>query len=66
MLASRQGTRNWHLLAPTVCVGNYVLATSLYDDPAAELHENGSARLPEHPAHLGCSILRRVLARRSA
>jgi hypothetical protein len=36
-----------------------VLATSLYDDPAAELHEDASARLRDHPALLGCSILRR-------
>ena len=36
-----------------------VLATSLYDDPAAELHEDASARLREHPALLGCSISRR-------
>jgi hypothetical protein len=36
-----------------------VLATSLYDDPAAELHDDASARLREHPALLGCSILRR-------
>ena len=27
-----------------------LLATSLYDDPAAELHEDASAGLPEHPA----------------
>ena len=27
-----------------------LLATSLYDDPAAELHEDASARLREHPA----------------
>jgi len=36
-----------------------VLATSLYDDPAAELYEDASARLHEHPALLGCLILRR-------
>jgi hypothetical protein len=36
-----------------------LLATSLCDDPAAELHEDASVRLREHPAHLGCSILRR-------
>ncbi len=34
-----------------------VLATSLYDDPAAELHEDASARLGEHLALPGCSIL---------
>lgn len=27
-----------------------VLATSLYEDPPAGLHEDASARLPEHPA----------------
>ena len=37
-----------------------VLATPLYDDLAAEMHEDASARLREHPAALrGCSILRR-------
>ena len=36
-----------------------LLATSLYDDPAAELHEDASARLREHLALPGCSILRR-------
>jgi hypothetical protein len=36
-----------------------VLGTSLYDDPAAELHDDASARLREHPALIGCSILRR-------
>src|SRR6266436_2417790 len=35
------------------------IATSLYDDPAAELHEDASARLREHLALPGCSILRR-------
>jgi hypothetical protein len=39
-----------------------VLAPSLYDDPAAELHEDASAGLREHPALLGCSILRRSSA----
>jgi len=34
-----------------------VLATSLYDDPAAELHEDASARLGEDLALPGCSIL---------
>ncbi len=37
-----------------------VLATSLYEDPSAGLHEDASARLREHPALLGCSILRRT------
>jgi hypothetical protein len=32
-----------------------VLATPLYDDLAAELHEDASARLREHLALLGCS-----------
>jgi hypothetical protein len=36
-----------------------LLATSLYDDPAAELHEDASARLCEHLARPGCSILYR-------
>ncbi len=36
-----------------------LLATSLYEDPSAGLHEDASARLREHPALLGCSILRR-------
>src|SRR6266581_5420369 len=39
--------------------GIRLLATSLYDDPAAELHEDASARLREHLALPGCSILRR-------
>jgi hypothetical protein len=39
---------------------NRVLATSLYEDPSAGLHEDASARLREHPALLGCSILRRT------
>jgi uncharacterized protein len=37
-----------------------VSATSLFEDPAAGLHEDASARLPEHPALLGCLILRRA------
>jgi hypothetical protein len=36
-----------------------VLATSLYDQPAGELHEDASAGLREHLALPGCSILRR-------
>src|SRR5260221_14496124 len=36
------------------------IATSLYDDPAAELYEDASARLGEYPAVLGCLILRRA------
>jgi RNA polymerase sigma factor (sigma-70 family) len=36
-----------------------VLATSLYDDPAAELHEDASARLGEHLAVSSRLILRR-------
>ena len=36
-----------------------VLATPLYDDPAAELDDDASARLREHLALPGCSILRR-------
>jgi hypothetical protein len=32
---------------------------SLYEDPSAGMHEDASARLREHPALLGCSILRR-------
>ncbi len=35
-----------------------LLATSLFEDPAAGLHEDASARLREHPALLGCLILR--------
>ncbi len=41
-----------------------VLATSLYDDPAAELHEDASARLREQLPLPGCSIFRPLLARR--
>jgi len=37
-----------------------LLATSLYEDPSAGLHEDASARLREHLALLGCSILRRT------
>ena len=40
-----------------------VLATSLYDDPAAELHEDASARLREHlasPAARSCAGPRRA------
>src|SRR6266853_2048989 len=37
-----------------------LLATSLYEDPSAGLHEDASAILREHPALLGCSILRRT------
>ncbi len=36
-----------------------LLATSLYEDPSAGLHEDASARLREHPVLLCCSILRR-------
>ncbi len=36
-----------------------LLATSLYEDPSAGMHEDASARLREHPAPVGCSILRR-------
>jgi hypothetical protein len=36
-----------------------VLATSLYDHPAGELHEDASTGLREHLALPGCSILRR-------
>ena len=36
-----------------------LLATALFEDPAAGLHEDASARLREHPALLGCLILRR-------
>jgi hypothetical protein len=43
-----------------------VLATSLYDDPTAELHEDASAGLREHLALPGCLILRPVRARRPA
>src|SRR5256885_6559029 len=32
-----------------------LLATSLYDDPAAELHEDACARLREHLALRGCA-----------
>jgi len=39
--------------------GAAVLATSLYDNPAAELHEDASARLRKHLALPGCSMLRR-------
>ena len=37
-----------------------VLATSLFEDPAAGLREAASARLPEHPALPGFLILRRA------
>src|SRR5258708_40074794 len=36
-----------------------MLATLLYEDPSAGLHEDAPARLREHPVLLGCSILRR-------
>ncbi len=36
-----------------------LLATSLFEDPAAGLHEHASARLREHRALLSCLILRR-------
>ncbi len=36
-----------------------LLATSLYDDPTAELHDDASARLGEHLPLPSCSILRR-------
>ena len=42
-----------------------MLATSLYEDPAAGLHEDALARLREHPALLGCSTLRRLSPRSS-
>ena len=41
------------------CVRHTLLATSLYDDPAAELHEDVSARLRQHLPLPRCSILRR-------
>jgi len=44
-----------------------MLATSLYDDPAAELHEDASARLREHLALPGaCGPCPFGLAARSA
>ncbi len=45
--------------SPTDLAQPALFGTSLYDDPAAELHEGASARLREHPALPGCSILRR-------
>jgi hypothetical protein len=36
-----------------------LLATSLYGDPSAGMLEDASARLGEHPAPVGCSILGR-------
>jgi hypothetical protein len=41
------------------CISNACLATSLYEELSAELPEDASARLREHAALLGCSILRR-------
>jgi len=38
---------------------NPLLATSQFVDPAADLHEEASARLREHLTLPGCSILRR-------
>jgi len=46
-------------VVPEVGMGGTLLATSLYDDPAAELHEGVSARLRAHLAVPGGSILRR-------
>lgn len=43
-----------------------MLAILSYDDPAAELHEDASAGLREHPALPGLLDLAPVLARRSA
>jgi hypothetical protein len=34
-----------------------LLATPLYEHPSAELHEDASASVREHPARVGCSIL---------
>ncbi len=44
---------------PVCSIGGLQGGGALYDDPAAELHEDASARLREHPALLGCPVLRR-------
>ncbi len=57
----------WPIAAMSALVGDWfrdvggarwddaLLATPLYEHPPAELHEDASASVREHPAHVGCA-----------